>query len=280
MGEEVQEVVVDVTTKADPGEASVEEDIPVAEEHAQEPVEQPREKQPKEEEPKPQVNEDLERERKDKATLAYNLRESERQRKFVEEQLQKEREKTTRRELKDEHDVALSKIEHLREIDPDAWVRERERILEDRHRKELDQEREAVRTRTISEETQARQRRVEEKIDRDFPELRDAKSPLFLEARAIIDSRYTQDEAAHILATAPQVMYDIVESAHAKLKIKQLEAERADVTRKQRVVAQGAVDGQKKTGASVVLSKEQKEFCKRNDLKEEDYAKFVSKGRG
>lgn len=282
------EVAVEVTPDLDFNEVSVEEESAPVKEGAAEP-ESHAEAPPKEEAVPPKesaptidydkIKEELERERKANASLGYNLREAERQRKFVEDQLRQERERLNRAAIKTEHENELSKIEHLKDIDPDAYIRERERLIEARYRKEAEQEREAIKAKVVTEEAGARRQRVEEKIERDFPELRDQTSVLFTEVRASIESRYTPEQAAYILANAPEVMYDIVEANHARIKIKQLEAEKANASREQRVNGQGAVPAQKKSTGTVTLTKEQLDFCKKNNFKPEDYAKFVGKGR-
>lgn len=284
----VEEVAVEITPDRDFADVSVEEGAAPVKEEVAEPKE-PEAEPPKEEalpkEAAPTVDydklkEELERERKDKASIAYNLREAERQRKFVEEQLRQERERLNRAAIKTEHETELSKIEHLKDIDPDAYIRERERLIEARFRKEAEQEREAIKTKVVSEEASARRQRVEEKIERDFPALRDQTSVLFTEVRKSIESRYTPEQAAYILANAPEVMYDIVEANDARIKIKQLEAERANASREERVKGQGAVSAQKKaTGNTVTLTKAQLDFCKKNGFKPEEYAKYVAGSR-
>lgn len=227
----------------------------------------------------PKISEELERERKDKAAIAYNLRESQRQQKFLEEQLRQEREKINRAVMKSEHDAELSKIEHLKEIDPDVYIKERERLIEARYRKEMEQEREAIKSRVVSEEATERRRRVEERIERDFPELRNQGSVLFAEVRSTLESQYSAEEAAYILAHTPQVMYNIVEATNARLRLKQLEAERANEGREKRVAGQGAIEATKKQAAPTTLTKQQMEFCKKNDLDHKEYAKYLAKAR-
>jgi hypothetical protein len=277
------EPVVEVSAEPDFNEVSVDEELPpVKEKEAvqEEPIVEKEEKQP--EAPvfdQKKYEEDLERERKDKATIAYNLRESQRQQRFLEEQLAKERSERMRATIKDEHEAELAKIAHLRDIDPDAYIRERERIMDARYRRESEHEREAQRTRMVAEDARAKMQSVEERLNKDFPDIRNKESELFREARATLESRYTPDEVAKIVTTAPQVMYDIVSEANARLRLKQYEAEKANTSREKRVASQGAVETQQKATNVVQLTREQKEFCKKNNFKEEDYARFVGKGR-
>jgi hypothetical protein len=292
------EVAVDVTPDRDFNEVAIEEESAPVVEGAAEPEEKAAEHPKEEERPKEtaptvdydKLKEELERERKDKASIAYNLREAERQRKFVEDQLRQERERLSRAALKTEHDNELSKIEHLKDIDSDAYIKERERLIESRYRKEVEQEREAIRTKVVTEESSARRQRVEEKIERDFPELKDQTSVLFMEVRSSIESRYSPEQAAYILTNAPEVMYDIVEANSARLKIKQLESERANANREQRVNGQGAVTAQKKATGTVTLDKDRMDFCRRTWTKSEQYptldsyvksyARFVGNRKG
>ena len=281
--EGLQEVVAEETPETDFQEIQVEdEQVPVVESEPEGGGDPVKTEAPlKEEAPvvDPKIAEELERERKDKAAIAYNLRESQRQQRFLEEQLRQEREKIQRAAMRSEHDAELSKIEHLREIDPDAYIRERERLLEARYRKELEQEREAIKTRVVSEEASERRRRVEERIERDFPELKNQGSVLFAEVRSALESQYSAEEAAYILAHTPQVMYNIVEATSARLRLKQLESERANEGREKRVAGQGAIEATKKPTATTTLTKQQVEFCKKNDLDPKEYAKYLAKAR-
>jgi hypothetical protein len=131
----------------------------------------------------------------------------------------------------------------------------------------------------VSEEATERRRRVEERIERDFPELKNQGSVLFAEVRSSLESQYSAEEAAYILAHTPQVMYNIVEATSARLRLKQLEAERANEGREKRVAGQGAIEAAKKSTATTTLTKQQVEFCKKNDLDPKEYAKYLAKAR-
>ncbi len=275
-----EEPVVEVSAEPDFNEVSVDEELPPKEAVQEEPVVEKEEKQP--EAPvfdQKKYEEDLERERKDKATIAYNLRESQRQQRFLEEQLAKERSERMKTTIRDEHEAELAKIAHLKDTEPELWANEYRRIVDARYRREAEYEAESQKTTRIAEEARARMQSVEYRLNKDFPDIRNKESELFREARATLESRYTPDEVAKIVTTAPQVMYDIVSEANARLRLKQYEAEKANTSREKRVASQGAVETQQKATNVVQLTREQKEFCKKNNFKEEDYARFVGKGR-
>lgn len=283
-----EEVVVDMTPETDFDEVSVEEETPPVQEEELPDGEEKEEEQPPEkdaaqddEPPAPQKDdEELERIRRDNANLGYNLREAKRQKEFLEDQLRQEREKNTKRTLQDEYDVELSKISHLKDIDPDAYNREWQRITENKYRRERDQEAEATRARASANEAMERRQRVEVKLNADFPEILNQSSDLFVESRKTLESRYTPDQITYIFNNMPQTFYDIVSETNSRLKLKKIQSESADKSREKRVNGQGALESQKKqTGTGVKLTKDQLQFCKENGFKPEDYAKFVGKGR-
>lgn len=286
---ETEEVVVEITPEPDFGEVTVDDDTPpVKEDGGEPPVGEEEEVTPpekdesiKETPPEPPKDaEELERIRKDNAALGYNLREANRRLQFLEENLRKEREKGTRRELDEGHETALSKIAHLKDIDPDLYTREWQRLTEDKYRREQEQEREANKTRSMAEEVATRRQRVEDQLHRDFPEILNQSSGLFVEVKKNIEGRYTPEDISRILANTPQVFYDIVSETNSKLRIKQMEAEKANIEREKRVSGQGSLDSKpKSTTVGVKLNADQLKFCKDHGYKPEEYAKFVGKGR-
>lgn len=226
------------------------------------------------------LKDEFEKIKKDRDALGYQLRrlsdEHGRQVKFLEEQLRQEREKVRQREFGDDKERAISVIAHLKETDPDLYVREYQRILDHHHEKRLAEEREAIKTNQMVQTFNARRQAVESQMARDFPDLTNDQSELFVETQKIIMHRYTPEEVAYLQCNTPQVFYDIAAEAAARISLKKLQAEKANASREQRVNAQGAVDGKKKAGGDGSgLTKEQQDFCRKNGFDPKEYAKFV-----
>jgi len=209
--------------------------------------------------------------------MGYSLREINRQKAFLEEQLRKEREKQL---VKDGLAQELDKIKHLRDVDPDAYIREHTRIIEAQLRKEMDVEREALKANSFISQAQARRQKVEERLVRDYPDINDQGSELFIESQKTLQSRYTPEEVALLLSNSPEVFLSIVGETATRLKLKKLESAKVDKSREDRVRGQGVVEGAKKSSATEPgLSREQLQFCKDNDFDPKEYAKFVARCR-
>lgn len=288
-----EEVAVDETPETDFNEISVEEEPgnppdegekakPEEEKQTDEPSEKKADEPPpdKELEPSKELDLTVEKLKKDVASMGYSLREINRQKAFLEEQLRKERENQQKQLVKDGLAQELDKIKHLRDVDPDAYIREHTRITEAQLRKEMDVEREALRANSVISQAQARRQKVEERLVRDYPDINDQGSELFIESQKTLQSRYAPEEVALMLNSSPEVFLSIVGETATRLKLKKLESAKADKSREDRVRGQGVVEGAKKSSATEPgLSREQLQFCKDNDFDPKEYAKFVGKGR-
>lgn len=292
------EVQVEVTPETDFSDVSVEESKapPVVEEDAKPPVgeEDPVKEEPKQEGDEPsrakepdevvKLRDEFEKLKKDRDALGYHLRrlsdEQSRQVKFLEEQLRQEREKVRQREFGDDKERAITAIAHLKETDPDLYVSEYQRILDHHHEKRLAEEREAIKTNQMVQTFNARRQAVEAQMAKDFPDLTNDQSELFIETQKTIMHRYTPEEVAYLQSNTPQVFYDIAAEAAARMSLKKLQAEKANASREQRVNAQGAVGGNKKAASDGLgLTREQIDFCRKNGFDPKEYAKFVGTGR-
>ncbi len=226
---------------------------------------------------------ELEKIKRDRDALGYRLRtetsELRRQMQFLEEQLRQEKAKIQKREIDEATDKDMARIEHLKDVDPDTYIAEARRIMEVKVQRQLEEDRRAIETNLQVMAFSAKQQQVEERLVRDFPDIVNGESELFKEAQVSIKNRYTDQEIAYLQANAPQVFYDIVSETAARIKLKKVEASKADQSRQQRVNSQGVVESKPKNDASgeSKLTKEQLVFCRKNGFDPKEYAKFVGR---
>lgn len=285
----LMEAVVDLDTKEvapevpvepeQPNEAGIEpqKETPEVQEEAQEvaatQVEPHQTREPDE----------VEKLKKDRDALGYRLRtettELRRQMQFLEEQLRQERDKSRKREIDEATTKDFDRISYLKDTDPDTYVREAQRIMEDKYRRQAEEDRRAAETNAQVRAFSARQQQVEERLVRDFPDIVNGESELFREAQVAIKNRYTDHEVAYLQANAPQVFYDLVSETAARLKLKKFEANKADQTRQQRVNGQGVVETKQRneTTPESKLTKEQLAFCRKNGFDPKEYVKFTGR---
>lgn len=292
----LQEAVVEITPDSDFAEVEIEEQAPpVKEEEAPPPVKD--EPKPVKEEPqkeddteaaekvaaKAREAEEVEKIKKDRDALGYRVRRMEddysKRIQFLEDQLRQERDKIRKREFGDDRDKQLASIAHLKDTDPDLYIREYQRVTDNFHEKRAAEERAAIQTNVNVQAFEAKRRAVEERMTKDFPDIANESSELFVETQRTIMSRYSPEEIVHLHTNAPMVFYDIAAESAARLQVKKLQEEKANATREQRVNGQGVVESKKKTSDSIGLTKEQLAFCKKNGFDPKEYAKFTGAGR-
>jgi len=247
----------------DPEALQVEQEAPEAEEqrrHHERRVDQER---------RDAVTEDPVKLKKDRDALGYKLRKLEEeystQIKFLEKQLAEVREQAKASRAEEERKRALGSISHLKELDPELYAHEVSRIMEADLRRRSEEEKAALEASRAAAEHQMRQRMVEERLVRDFPDIADEGSELYKEAQSIIMTRYGPEQSTKMLLHAPEAFYSIVAEANANVQLRKVHEQSADESRRRRVASQGAVEAQPRSESSTIprLTREQYEFCKR-----------------
>jgi hypothetical protein len=272
---EENEIVADFATEepeSDGGKPPVEEkETPSAKAKGEEPPEEGEHKEPKPEDEVAKVKKDL-------AKLGYNLRRLEEEKSFVVAQLEEERNKGLQTELEKSKNRKLQEIEHLKDIDPDAYYAQKDKIIEEYHTSRVDEEKKARETTESVRKATTLREEVNQRLMTDYPDITNMESDLFQETKKIITDRYSAEEAAQIAAQYPKTFYAIVEAAALKLEVKKLKSGDAEKERKERIGGQGAVQGSGGGNgkAEVKLDKAAIEFCKKHGYDQAKYAKHLA----
>jgi hypothetical protein len=256
--EEVKEVRTEIKTDYGTQDGSIPEEMLTVEEPVKEEAEpEKKEEAKKTEEPvvetekpaekveKPTVDPEVEKLRKANAELGFNLREREREHerrlKFLEKELNEAKEARVKEAERLDYQRKLREIDHLREDDPVEYLNKRENLSQERIEKSLEDAKKIAQVNTEVKADIDRQNQVNALLIRDYPDMANQSSEIFMETSKYLGSRFTKEQIDLMIATEPDRVYDFVSIVDRDLKLRKLGVEGADATRASRVATQGAV---------------------------------------